>query len=90
MQAVANRQLLVHWYDGHINALRWKSAEAWLPTNSKANCKFHAVKRGREEAIVKSQPDEQKLDTKAQQADELTKSNEVQKVTVTLLRKSSR
>jgi len=59
-----------------------------LPTNPIATGKLCAVRSRGEEAIAKSWPDEQEADIKAWQADELAKSSEVQKATVTLLRKS--
>ena len=44
--------------------------------NPKATCKFRVVTLGREEAIAKSWPDEQKPNTKAYQADKLAKDSE--------------
>lgn len=58
--------------------------------NPEATCKFQAATPGREEAIAKSWPDEQKSDTKAYQADKLAKGSKVPKATVTLMRKSDR
>ena len=61
-----------------------------LPTGSKAAPKGCIVRCGREEGTAKSQPDGQKLGTKAGQADQLTKGGEVPKVIATRLRRPSR
>ena len=50
-----------------------------LPVNSIATCKFQIARFGREEAIAKSWPDEQKHGTKAHQADKLAKDSEAPK-----------
>ncbi len=47
--------------------------------NPIATCKVQVVTLGREEAIAKSWPDEQKPNTKAYQADKLAKGSEVPK-----------
>jgi len=47
--------------------------------NPKATCKFRVVTLGREGAIAKSWPDEQKPNTKAYQADKLAEDSEVPK-----------
>ena len=56
---------------------------AQLPANPIATCKVRIVRCGREEAIAKSQPDEQKPNTKACIADKWAACHEVQKATVT-------
>ena len=56
---------------------------AQLAANPKATCKVHIVRCGREEAIAKSWPDEQKPNNKACIADKWALSHEVQKATVT-------
>ena len=58
-----------------------------MPTNPIVTGKFHTVKCGREEAIAKSWPDEQKPNNKAYGVDKLAKGSEVPKATVTLMRK---
>ena len=58
-----------------------------MPTNPIATGKFHIVKCGREEAIAKSWPDEQKPNKKAYEADKLASGSEVPKATVTLMRR---
>jgi len=50
-----------------------------LPTNPIATRKVQVVTLGREEAIAKSWPDEQKHGTKAYQADKLAKDSKVPK-----------
>ena len=56
---------------------------AQLPTNPIATPKVCTVRYGREEGIAKSQPDEQKPNTKACIADKRAISREIQKATVT-------
>ena len=58
-----------------------------MPTNPIATGKFRIVRCGREEAIAKSWPDEQKPDNKAYEADKLAKGSEVPKATVTFMRR---
>ena len=59
-----------------------------MPTNSIATPKVYIARCRREEGIAKSEPDEQKPDTKAYMADKLTKDSEVLKATVTHVCKS--
>ena len=58
-----------------------------MPTNPIATGKFHIARCGREEAIAKSWPDEQKPNKKAYGVDKLAKDSEVPKATVTLMRR---
>jgi len=65
----------------------WSESLQGRSCQIKATCKVHTVRGGREEAIAKPWLDEQKPDTEAYQADELTKRNKVQKAIVTLIGK---
>ena len=67
-------------YDGHVIHLWWKSTRGVVANEPHSDLQVsRGATLGRVEAIANLWPDEQKLNTKAHQADKLAKGNEVPK-----------